>query len=367
MTRILILTASFGEGHNTAARNIRVALETDFNGQVEVRVVDLYALTNPRINRVMQKGYRIAISRATTLWRAIFQLLDRPGMLERSLPLIARMRKAADKLVAEFQPSIIVSTYPLYSFLIAELAKQGRPLGVPLVTVVTDSTEINTAWFRCESDAFVVADHATAERLIEGGVREEKIHELGFPVDRSFDQLQPLSIDAPPPWKILFMPSSRRGYALRTAQFLCARDNVELTILTGNDEQLRAALAAAGISGLPNCTIRSWTDEMPALLASHHLFLGKAGGAITQEALAAGCPIMINHVVPGQEEGNIGFILHHQIGALANTPELLQLQLEGAFGGGAIGWKRWKRNIVALRRPGASAAIARFLIDRAAA
>lgn len=207
MTRILILTAGFGEGHNTAARNIREAIEADFAGKAEVRVVDLYALTNPRLNRVMQKGYRIAISRATRLWKAIFQVLDHPGVLERSLPLIAKMRRAFEKLAGEFQPSIVVSTYPLYSFLVAEMGKRGKPLGIPLVTVVTDSTEINTAWFRCQSDAFIVADRATAERLVEGGVREEKIQELGFPVDRAFEELSPLPIDAPLPWRILFMPS----------------------------------------------------------------------------------------------------------------------------------------------------------------
>jgi len=29
---------------------------------------------------------------------------------------------------------------------------------------------------------------------------------------------------------------------------------------------------------------------MPQLLMSHHLVIGKAGGAMVQEAIAAGCP-----------------------------------------------------------------------------
>ena len=40
MTRILILTAGYGDGHNTAAFNLRDALQT-FDPHVEVEVVDL--------------------------------------------------------------------------------------------------------------------------------------------------------------------------------------------------------------------------------------------------------------------------------------------------------------------------------------
>ena len=44
--RILILTAGFGEGHNTAARCIAEALRE--NPGVEVKVVDIYLETIPR-------------------------------------------------------------------------------------------------------------------------------------------------------------------------------------------------------------------------------------------------------------------------------------------------------------------------------
>jgi UDP-N-acetylglucosamine:LPS N-acetylglucosamine transferase len=47
-----------------------------------------------------------------------------------------------------------------------------------------------------------------------------------------------------------------------------------------------------------------WTDRMPQMLMSHNLVITKAGGATVQEALAACCPLIINQVVPGQEEGN---------------------------------------------------------------
>ena len=41
---------------------------------------------------------------------------------------------------------------------------------------------------------------------------------------------------------------------------------------------------------------------------THHLVISKAGGATVQEAIAARCPMIVNQVIPGQEEGNARLI-----------------------------------------------------------
>ncbi len=60
---------------------------------------------------------------------------------------------------------------------------------------------------------------------------------------------------------------------------------------------------------------------MPDLLSSNHLLIGKAGGASVHEALAAACPMLIDYVVPGQEEGNALKLLRLKCGMMAETPE----------------------------------------------
>ena len=69
MPRILILTAGFGEGHNTAARCIAEALN-EHQG-VEVKVVDVYLETVPRFTKVLQAGYSLAINKYPFIWSAI--------------------------------------------------------------------------------------------------------------------------------------------------------------------------------------------------------------------------------------------------------------------------------------------------------
>ena len=62
--RILICTAAFGEGHNSAARNLALALE---EAGAEVRVTDPCLLGAPVSTRWICKGYRFVTTRAPRL------------------------------------------------------------------------------------------------------------------------------------------------------------------------------------------------------------------------------------------------------------------------------------------------------------
>ena len=59
-----------------------------------------------------------------------------------------------------------------------------------------------------------------------------------------------------------------------------------------------------------------WSDDLPRLLRTNHLVISIAGGATVQEAMAAGCPLIVNHIIPGQEEGNARFIVESNSGSL---------------------------------------------------
>jgi len=111
-----------------------------------------------------------------------------------------------------------------------------------------------------------------------------------------------------------------------------------------------------------------WTNQVPELLATHHLYIGKAGGAIVQEAIATSCPIVVSHVVPGQEEGNIEMIERHDVGRLAaHYPKALAASVEEVFANEGSTWKRWKKNIKAISKPSSSRDIALFILKQAVA
>jgi processive 1,2-diacylglycerol beta-glucosyltransferase len=365
MKRILILTAGFGEGHNTASRCIAEALRE--HPGTDARVVDVYLETIPRFTRVLQSGYGLAINKFPFIWSAIFTLLDKPGKLEATLPLAANLRNALRRVVEEYRPDVIVSTYPLYAYLLRELRKAGHePSKAHLLTMVTDSTAINSSWYRGGSDAFLVADAETAGVLERGGVDPSRIQVLGFPVTPRLASLKPLEPVIHGAKRLLYLPSSRVGHSLAVIRALQALPETELTIVTGRLTGLHEALAKAGVADGVRTHLVGWTDKIPELLCAHHLFIGKAGGAIVQEAIAARCPILVSHVVPGQEEGNIEMIERHDIGRLAaHYPETLAASVAEVFANDAATWKRWKKNIASVSKPASSREIASFILRTA--
>lgn len=360
-TRVLLLTASMGEGHNTAARNIREAILAERPDTAEVLVADPYTRTNPIVNRLMQSGYTMAINRYPKAWKVVFELLSRRGVVEGMGPMLAELTNAVRSLVHEFRPHVIASTYPVFSFLNAKIRKSNPTLKIPFFTVITDSTQINSAWYRCPCDGSIVADEHTADVLRNDGVPPEKIHVLGFPVGLTFEKLKPQH--ASEPWKVLFFPGGTSLRAVSTLQFLASLDNVVVDVVTGRRKSTHEAILQAQ---LPRAgTLTGWTDQMPELMASHHLFIGKAGGATVQEAIAAQIPFLVSHIVPGQEEGNIMFIEQTGIGALAaRSPEDVLHHVKGAFANNGSVWHAWKKNLAAMQKPSASRTIARFLLER---
>ena len=80
--------------------------------------------------------------------------------------------------------------------------------------------------------------------------------------------------------------------------------------------------------------------------------------------MAARCPILVSHVVPGQEEGNIELIQRHDIGRLAAfLPKALAASVGEVFAEHGATWKRWKKNLAVISKPDASRDIARYILE----
>ena len=82
-----------------------------------------------------------------------------------------------------------------------------------------------------------------------------------------------------------------------------------------------------------------------------------------QEAIAAGCPMIINQVVPGQEEGNARLIVETNSGVVASSTHDVIDALHRAFEDDAKVLREWSKNIAKISRPDASLEIAKFLLE----
>ena len=116
-TDILILTAGFGEGHNSAALNLRLALES----QVSVKCLDPCALGSPFVNDRLRWLYREITTHAPWLWREIYKSSDRKDFSKDNLLFMNKPEMKLGELIRQHQPKALVSTYPLYPYFLERI------------------------------------------------------------------------------------------------------------------------------------------------------------------------------------------------------------------------------------------------------
>jgi UDP-N-acetylglucosamine:LPS N-acetylglucosamine transferase len=189
---------------------------------------------------------------------------------------------------------------------------------------------------------------------------------LGFPVSPLFAQKRPApisaaSIAARP--KLLYVINTGKARTGKSLERLLKLEHVELTITAGRNAGLRVRLSRQLREYGNRVRIFGWTDQMPQLLMSHHLLIAKAGGAMVQEAIAACCPMIINQVIPGQEEGNAHLIEHLGAGAVTTAQADAATLVERAFAGQARLWQEWRNNLQKVSRPDSAIRIAELVLD----
>jgi processive 1,2-diacylglycerol beta-glucosyltransferase len=356
--RILILTAGFGEGHNTAARGVRAGLAR-VAPRVEVELRDLFPETFGAFNEFVRRAYLALINRFPKSWGYIYNWLDEIKNFDERFARFRGLKKNLGRLLDRFHPDVVVSTFPPYPYLLQQIL--GNDRHCKNVAIVTDSITVNAIWYRSPADYLLLANEQSAEVVREGGVPSEKIKVLGFPVSPRFTDFSKdrelFTLRRP---RVIYIINAGTSRAPALVRKLLEID-VDLTVTVGRSETLHRRIEKA--AGDHKIDIYGWTDEMPRLLCDNDLLIGKAGGALTQETIAARCPMIINHVVSGQEEGNARLIVETNSGAIALSNDEVFSQVQRAFANDAKQWREWSANISKLSRPRAALDIAEFLLS----
>jgi len=365
MKKVLILTAGFGEGHNAAARNLRDALEL-ISSDVQVEVLDLFESSYGRLNSLVKSAHLGVVRHAPTLWRGIYAMLDHVSFADSGIGGLTRLRHALGDVLNVTQPDCVVSTYPAYAPVIKELFRDHSEKPFRFVTVITDSISVNAAWHRAPSDVFVVANEPTATVLRAAGVDASRIRPLGFPVSPQFanPDLVPIPLDDDGPIRLLYVINHGKKKAGAVLERLLELDRTHLTITVGRDAELKAELMERFAKQAHRVQVLGWTNQMPTLMLTHHVLIGKAGGAMVQEAIAARCPMIVNQIIPGQEEGNARLIQQLGLGAVAGRNRDVPGLLEDALAKNARIWREWRRNLEKVSRPDASLRIAGLVLEQ---
>ncbi len=333
--RILILSASVGNGHVTAAEALKKAFEIK-GLAAEVRHEDVLKFTNPLFRRLYSKAYIGLVNSMPEVLGWVYDNLDEPWKNEKRRLFFDKLNTLPFvKMLRDYDPDWIVCTHFLPSEIISDL-KGKRKMSTPQAIVVTDF-DMHAMWLCRNYEHYFLALEETAVYLRSLGYPDEKITVSGIPIDPKFSDKKPskemrekygLAPDIPT------VMLSLGGFGVGNTETLLdglrgIKTPVQILAMCGKNEELRSKLEKEPTDHRKARVIPvGYTRDMDEYMSASDLIVGKPGGLTTCEALAKGLVFVIANPIPGQEERNADHLLEQGCAIRSNNPATLGYKIE---------------------------------------
>lgn len=294
--RILIFSASIGEGHDLPARVLAQGIEREAPG-AEIEIVDSLAVVGWLTRRLVMDSSRFHSKLGSLLFDLSYRLITdvRPtrwfaGHLTQWLAA-RKIRRA----VLERRPDIVVSTYPGTTEVLGHLRRKGR-IDPPVVSVITDLAALRY-WAHPGVDLHLIIHPESTEEVRQiapgtdvrcvRGLTDERFYE---PRNQT-DARRELGLPADGPMVIVSGGGWAVGDLEGAAEEALGLPGSTVACLCGRNEELRAKLAEH-FSAEPRVRVEGFTDRMPDWFAAADVLVHSTAGLTVLEAIMEGCGVV---------------------------------------------------------------------------
>eukprot|EP00184_Porphyridium_aerugineum_P004701 CAMPEP_0184698566 /NCGR_PEP_ID=MMETSP0313-20130426/5147_1 /TAXON_ID=2792 /ORGANISM="Porphyridium aerugineum, Strain SAG 1380-2" /LENGTH=673 /DNA_ID=CAMNT_0027157529 /DNA_START=372 /DNA_END=2393 /DNA_ORIENTATION=- len=338
LTRILILMSDTGGGHRASAEALKIAFEQQFPGMCEVVMKDFWVEMAGGLFKGYPKQYAF-LAKYPFLWKSLYVATSYKAV--RTFTDFATELLAFDRVrssLEEIDPDVIISVHPLVQELTLEVLKYWEEerhfMSIPFITVVTDYGSAHPTWFHPSVSACYIPSEPIREIALEQGLNEDQVKLFGLPVrapfwqeSRSISEIR-TSLKIKTNLSTVLLVGGGDGVgglgevAGAVADALAAskmKPLVQVVIICGKNKVLADALRVRrfGVSVF----IMDFVDNMHEWMRASDIIITKAGPGTIAEALICGLPIILSSFLPGQEEGNVRFVVNNELGAYSDQPE----------------------------------------------
>jgi processive 1,2-diacylglycerol beta-glucosyltransferase len=330
MSGILVVHASLGTGHLSAAQALQAAFQ---HHEHSVVVVDILDYANPVMRTLLNQYFKQTTERTPHLYKLLYDQSDTSDAEEafngnRLLTLLERpFLSKFEQLVSDLAPDAVVSVHPVPGHILAHNRQTGQ-IAQPFYVVITDYMA-HSSWLVPTVDRYFVPSEFTRRGLTMRGVAAERIEVTGIPVSLELTEAKAqaelrtryeLPVDQP--LLALFGGGidAERVRAI-VVQLLESDVNGSLVVVAGRNEKLTAALADLRDGPCMSLRLYNKIDHVDDLVVASDLVISKAGGLMVSEVMARGTPMIIIDPIPGQEEWNADVVAGVGAGIQLRMPE----------------------------------------------
>jgi 1,2-diacylglycerol 3-beta-galactosyltransferase len=323
--RVLFLFSDTGGGHRSAAEAIIEALELEFPGCFEVQLVDVFQQYAPPPLNLAPAAYP-GMVRVPQMWGFGYRVTDSHrrarALMGAAWPYV---RRAARRFAREHHPDLLVSVHPVLVTPILKGYGSQRP---PFFTVVTDLVTTHALWYDRRVDQYVVPTEEARRRALACGVAEARLRVVGLPVAQRFCQPagNRTALRAELNWPqdrpvVLLMGGGEGMGPLFDVAVAIARPGgvFALAVVCGRNRRLKEHLE--GQEWPVPVRIYGFEQRIPQMMQAADLLVTKAGPGTITEAINASLPMVLYSRLPGQEDGNVSYVVNQGVGTWAPGPE----------------------------------------------
>ncbi|MFD1884584.1 MGDG synthase family glycosyltransferase [Paenibacillus wenxiniae] len=370
---VLILYASYGDGHLQAARSLQESLLSQ--GIERVILLDLMAEAHPLINELTRFVYMQSFKTIPHLYGWVYNVTR---AMKAESPLsnwlhsfgIRRLREVLE----QERPQLIVHTFPQLAL---PHLKTRWGLTVPLINILTDY-DLHGRWLHPHIDHYYVPSEQIRHEAIERGVAPARISVTGIPLHRSFETIpvdpelrahrrQQLRLEAglDPDKKTVLLLAGAYGVLKNVrdvSEVVAQRSDAQLVIICGKNEPLRRDLEKR-YGDTSNVHVYGFTRRMSEWMLLSDCAVTKPGGITVSECIRCGLPVFLLRPVPGQELANALYLQQQGIAEVCHSPALLAAALSEMLDQPQR-LDRMRRQMEQMQMPDAASRIAGDLVTR---
>ena len=319
---ILILTLDAGFGHRRAAQAVEAALQSAHGDRVSTQISNpLEDPDAPELIRMIESGYDGMVVQDPTLYQIAYTATDAPIVVQLMHGATSSiLNRTLTNWVRRMQPDLILTTHPVYTAaMIGAVRKVNRQ--APVDVVITDLTGVHSIWFHEDADLTFTPTEAVYQQALELGLRKERVYVSGIPVHPKFAALKArdrAEIRRELGWErdmttALVVGSSRSRQTANIARMLDRSGlGLQVAAVAGGDPIITADLQQTEWTGVVHTY--GMVDNMAEMMRAADFIICKAGGLIVSESLASGLPLILYEALPGQEVGNVRYVVENGAG-----------------------------------------------------
>jgi 1,2-diacylglycerol 3-beta-galactosyltransferase len=325
--RIVFLMSDTGGGHRAAAEAIRDALYIRYGkDNVEATLIDVFRLSRFPMN-YMPEFYPWLVNRSKASWAIGYNLSNtrgRANLLARTMYYTNARR--FKKMIQTNPADVVVCVHSVITRA-AMRAYDVLDMRPPFITVVTDLVTTHYFWYDKQAERCLVPTQAAYDRGLKAGLKPEQMRITGLPVDPRFmdslvsKQAARAELGWLPDKPAILMVAGGDGMGPlhATARAISEKHlDCQLAIIAGRNRALKEKLEQTPWEQPTH--IYGFVRNMPRLMAAADILVTKAGPATLTEAAIAGLPMIISDAIPGQEDGNVTYVVENNAGAYAPEP-----------------------------------------------